>query len=160
MNASDAVRHARRCYLSRFLRGRRVLRGKLLLTVFGRATRVSAPSGRLFGPVAAPGGLTGLRVEVQPEHDPNAQRERRALLRYASMGVELAGAVIGLTLLGLWIDYRFATGIKATIIGAAVGIVGGMYNFIRRALDLTKTQLPPTGNEKDDEHHDTTGSQS
>lgn len=58
------------------------------------------------------------------------------------MGLELAGAIIGLALVGLWIDHRFETGPKGVLICASVGIVGGFYNFIRRALELSKTSWP------------------
>jgi hypothetical protein len=54
------------------------------------------------------------------------------------MGVELAGAVCGLTLFGLWIDHRYGTGQKATLICAAIGVLGGTYNFIRQAIALSK----------------------
>ena len=71
------------------------------------------------------------------------------LARYAGMGVELAGAIIGLTLLGLWIDHRFGTKPKGVMIGAAIGIVGGMYNFIRQALELGKQQPGGSSGSKD-----------
>lgn len=54
--------------------------------------------------------------------------------RYASLGIELAAAIIGLTLAGVWLDARFGTQPAWTIVGAFVGIVGGMYNLIRQAL--------------------------
>lgn len=57
--------------------------------------------------------------------------------RYAGMGMELAGAIVGLTLVGLWIDHRFETNPKGVLICAGVGIVGGFYNFIRQALALS-----------------------
>jgi F0F1-type ATP synthase assembly protein I len=54
------------------------------------------------------------------------------------MGTEFAGALCGLTLLGYWIDRHYETGIKATLICSGVGLVGGMYNFIRQAVALSK----------------------
>lgn len=54
------------------------------------------------------------------------------------MGTEFAGAVCGLTLLGYWVDRRYGSGIKATLICAAIGVVGGLYNFIRQALVMQK----------------------
>jgi F0F1-type ATP synthase assembly protein I len=54
------------------------------------------------------------------------------------MGMELAGAIVGLTLVGLWIDHRFGTGPKGVLICAGVGIVGGFYNFIRQALEISR----------------------
>lgn len=69
--------------------------------------------------------------------------------RYAGMGVELGGAIIGFTLVGLWIDHRFGTQPKGVMIGAVLGIVGGMYNFLRQAVLLTKEQQPK---KRDDEN--------
>lgn len=49
------------------------------------------------------------------------------------MGLELASAIVGLTLAGLWVDYSFDTSPAGVIVGAALGIVGGFYNFLREA---------------------------
>ncbi len=56
------------------------------------------------------------------------------------MGVELAAGIVGLTLAGVWIDYHWKCGPPATLIGASLGIVGGLYNFIRQALALTRSE--------------------
>lgn len=90
-------------------------------------------------------------------YDREGQRETRATaLRYASLGAELAFAIIGLTLAGLWIDQRFGTEPKGLVIGATIGVVGGMYNFIRQALNLMKSSPRATEkNERDaNSHHD------
>jgi F0F1-type ATP synthase assembly protein I len=64
------------------------------------------------------------------------------------MGTELAGAVCGMTLAGYWIDRHFGTGNKGVMILATLGLVGGMYNFIRQALELSKrTQTRPHGHD-------------
>jgi ATP synthase protein I len=60
--------------------------------------------------------------------------EQRSGLRYLALGTEFAAAVLGLTLLGWWIDRHFGTTPWAEIIGAVVGLVGGMYNLLREAL--------------------------
>jgi F0F1-type ATP synthase assembly protein I len=57
------------------------------------------------------------------------------------MGVELAASIVGLTLLGLWIDYRWECGPTGVLIGAGLGVVGGLYNFIRRALEMSRSAL-------------------
>jgi F0F1-type ATP synthase assembly protein I len=51
----------------------------------------------------------------------------------AGLGMELAAAVVGATLLGYWIDGRLESEPWGVVIGALVGIVGGLYNFIRQA---------------------------
>lgn len=64
--------------------------------------------------------------------------DRRRGLRLAGVGMELAAAVLGLTLIGYWVDRRFGTAPWAVIIGALVGLIGGMYNFLREALGAVK----------------------
>ncbi len=51
----------------------------------------------------------------------------------AGLGLELAAAVLGATLLGYWIDRQLESEPWGVVIGALVGIVGGLYNFIRQA---------------------------
>ena len=46
----------------------------------------------------------------------------------------VAGAVGGGCLLGYWIDRRFETQPWGLLIGATVGIIGGLYNMIRKAV--------------------------
>lgn len=66
----------------------------------------------------------------------------------SGMGLELAGAIIGLTLLGLWIDHKFDTGPYGIVICASLGVIGGMYNLIRQALKQTSRSAdPPDGEE-------------
>jgi F0F1-type ATP synthase assembly protein I len=50
------------------------------------------------------------------------------------MGTELAGGLLVFCLLGYWIDYKFGTRPWGLVIGAILGIVGGLYNLIRVAL--------------------------
>ena len=78
------------------------------------------------------------------------------LLRYSGMGLELAAAIVGLTLVGLWVDHQFGTGPKGVIIGAILGIVGGSYNFIRQALALTRQSGTGRKGDEADQGDDTT----
>lgn len=54
------------------------------------------------------------------------------------MGVELAGSIIGMVLLGWGLDHWLGTSPRWTLIGAGVGVLGGGYNFIRAALRMNK----------------------
>lgn len=56
------------------------------------------------------------------------------VMRLANIGVELAAAVIGLSLLGYWIDCQLKTGPWGLLICAILGIVGGLYNLVRKAV--------------------------
>lgn len=57
-----------------------------------------------------------------------------SIWRLSSMGVELAAAVLGGCALGYVVDRHFNTGHWGLIVGALVGIVGGLYNMVRKAL--------------------------
>jgi F0F1-type ATP synthase assembly protein I len=60
-------------------------------------------------------------------------RRGRYDIGLAGLGIELAASVIGLTLLGLWIDRRWATEPWGLVICATIGFAGGMLNFVRSA---------------------------
>ncbi len=62
------------------------------------------------------------------------RRKERPRLALAGLGLELGAAVAGFTLLGLWIDRRWETAPWAVVICAAIGLVGGLYNFVREAM--------------------------
>lgn len=70
------------------------------------------------------------------------------------MGFELAAAIVGLTLLGVWIDYRFKTGPVGVLVGAGIGVTGGLYNFIRAALRMAAERdrpQPPDSEQRNDD---------
>jgi F0F1-type ATP synthase assembly protein I len=60
-------------------------------------------------------------------------KRRRYDLSLAGLGIELAASVIGLTLLGVWIDRRWQTDPWGVVICASIGFAGGMYNFVLSA---------------------------
>ncbi len=60
--------------------------------------------------------------------------DERPGFRYLALGTEFAAAVVGLTLVGLWIDNHFGTSPWAVVSGAAVGLIGGMFNLVRELL--------------------------
>ena len=52
--------------------------------------------------------------------------------RAAGAGLELAGTLVGCCLAGYWLDLKLNTSPWALLILAVLGIVGGLYNMIRR----------------------------
>jgi F0F1-type ATP synthase assembly protein I len=63
-------------------------------------------------------------------------------MRLAGLGMELAGAVVGGCLLGYWVDRRFGTPPWGVVIGASIGVIGGLYNLIRQAVHATSGRIP------------------
>jgi F0F1-type ATP synthase assembly protein I len=55
-------------------------------------------------------------------------------VRYSGLGIELAGAVAGLTLVGYWIDGKFGTSPWGLLGGMAMGLIGGTYNLVKASL--------------------------
>jgi len=62
------------------------------------------------------------------------QGSMKGAARYAGAGMELAAAVSALCLAGYWFDRKFETSPWGLLIGAVIGIVGGLYNLIRPVL--------------------------
>jgi F0F1-type ATP synthase assembly protein I len=54
--------------------------------------------------------------------------------RYANLGFELAAAVGGFAAVGWWIGRHYGRADLGLLIGAVLGIVGGLYNLLRTSL--------------------------
>ena len=63
----------------------------------------------------------------------------RQLAPYMGLGTELAASVAGMLLLGYFLDQHFNTSPWLLLVGAAVGLVGGFYNFFREVQRLGKS---------------------
>ena len=60
------------------------------------------------------------------------------LWRISGLGLELVSAILGMLLVGWILDRWLGTAPRWTTLGAVVGVLGGVYNFIRRALSLNR----------------------
>ncbi len=60
--------------------------------------------------------------------------ERSAWLGIASSGLDLVIVIAGGLGLGWWLDRRYGWYPWATVIGAVLGMIGGLTNFLRAAL--------------------------
>jgi F0F1-type ATP synthase assembly protein I len=74
--------------------------------------------------------------------------------RYTGMGFELAAAIVGFCLLGIWIDYRYKTKPWGLLICSVLGVVGGMYNLIRQALKAVNNRPTDEQGESRDSDQD------
>lgn len=63
---------------------------------------------------------------------------RPVWLRMASSGLDLAIVLVGFTAVGWWLDRHFGWYPRATVTGAILGVVGGLANFLRSALALSR----------------------
>ncbi len=64
-------------------------------------------------------------------------KKRSSRSRLAGLGFEFAGAVAGFTLFGYWIGKHYGDPQLGILIGAVLGIVGGMYNLIRATVAVS-----------------------
>lgn len=67
------------------------------------------------------------------------QEEMRRLWGVGGMGLELAGSIVILALIGWAVDRWAGTSPIWTLVGAGIGFIGGGYNFIRRARAMSRT---------------------
>lgn len=69
---------------------------------------------------------------------------------YVDASWQLAGSIVGLTLLGYWLDGRFGTSPWLVVAGSLLGIVAGFVSFFRTIFRLAeqekreRQQQPPT----------------
>ncbi len=67
-----------------------------------------------------------------------------SMSKYAGMGLEFAGAVGGFALLGWWIDRHWQIEKHwGVLVCGLLGLIGGMYNFIRQAFAATREAARP-----------------
>jgi F0F1-type ATP synthase assembly protein I len=69
-------------------------------------------------------------------------RETPSWVRFSGVGIEFSAAVAGFTLVGYWIDSKYDSRPWGVLIGAILGLVGGMYNLIRVSLAAVRDQQP------------------
>lgn len=65
-------------------------------------------------------------------------RDRQPWMRLGSVGLELAAAVGGFSLLGYWIDRHYGSSPWGLLVGALLGFVGGFYNLVKAALAASR----------------------
>lgn len=65
------------------------------------------------------------------------RRPSRGWSRAAGAGLELAATLVGCCLAGYWLDLKLNSSPWALLILAVLGIVGGLYNLIRREVRAT-----------------------
>lgn len=82
---------------------------------------------------------------------PEPKRDRPSWIRYSGLGIELAAAFLGFALLGYWVDHHYETEPWGLLIGAVLGLIGGMYNMVREA--LAAFQPPKSSDRHDDKDH-------
>lgn len=58
-------------------------------------------------------------------------KKRSSRSRLAGLGFEFGAAVAGFSLFGYWIGKHYGDPRLGVLIGAVLGIIGGMYNLIR-----------------------------
>lgn len=70
-----------------------------------------------------------------PDPSPEASdAARQRLWRLSGMGMTLLGYIVGVALLGYLLDRWWGTLPWATVVGAALGTIWGMVDFVRQAM--------------------------
>ena len=64
--------------------------------------------------------------------------DRPSWLRFSGIGFEFVAAIAGFALVGYWVDRHWNIRPWGLVIGAVLGLIGGMYNLIRESLGAFK----------------------
>ncbi len=67
--------------------------------------------------------------------------------RVAGIGFDFAGAVGGFAFVGFWIGRHYGSERWGVLVGAVLGLIGGLYNLVRQALRASREM-----NEADERH--------
>ncbi len=78
-----------------------------------------------------------------------AKQRRGQMMRLAGAGLELAATMAGACLLGYWIDRRLGWEPWGLLVCAGVGIVGGLYNLIRKWVHGVLRDIDRSGGGRD-----------
>ncbi len=57
---------------------------------------------------------------------------------YLALGSQLSFTVVAMVFLGYWLDKKFETTPTLTVVFSFIGVIGGMYNFIKSVLKSDK----------------------
>lgn len=57
---------------------------------------------------------------------------------YLGLGTQLAVTIVAMVFLGVWLDGKFSTTPILTIIFSFLGIIGGLYSFIKSTIKSDK----------------------
>jgi len=83
--------------------------------------------------------MAGPTDDHEPEGNPLAR-----YLRYSHVGFQFFASVAIFTVLGIWIDGWLGTGVLCTILGLALGFVGGVYSLCHELFpEKTARKTPP-----------------
>lgn len=67
-----------------------------------------------------------------------SNNERPGWKRLAGGGIELAGGIVGFTIVGYLFGRYFGSPLWGVLIGSILGVIGGLYNLVRAALNVTR----------------------
>ena len=98
-----------------------------------------------MGDSGSPNGREREPSDSESSPAPGSERARSPRgvnTRLAGLGMELAAAVAGACLLGYWLDRRFGTTPWWFIVCTVIGLVGGLYNLLRQAIQETSFGPP------------------
>jgi len=84
------------------------------------------------------------------QDDLEAGRAYREVGPYLNLGLQLALTVVIFFLLGWWLDSHYNTSPLFQLVGAFVGVVGGMTKFLKSVVELSKKEETSKSKSRED----------
>ena len=88
------------------------------------------------------------RKEQREKHRSSLE-SLREYTPYLTLGFQLAAAVVGFFLIGVWLDNRWNASPWFKLLGLLLGSVGGFIKFFRTVAELERKNNPPKKDERE-----------
>lgn len=72
-----------------------------------------------------------MKIPNPLKHDENSDN---SWVEYLGLGTQLAASVVIMVFIGVWLDKKFNTEPILTLVFSFVGVIGGLYNFIKAVI--------------------------
>jgi len=72
------------------------------------------------------------------KNDESNDEDSNSWTNYLGLGTQLAVTVVVMVLLGVWLDGKFSTKPILTVVFSFIGVIGGLYNFIKTTIKSEK----------------------
>ncbi len=77
-------------------------------------------------------------MNVKKSNNKFEDDDSQSWANYLGLGTQLAVTIVAMVFLGVWLDGKFSTTPVLTIIFSFIGIVGGLYSFIKSTIKSDK----------------------
>lgn len=96
----------------------------------------------------APSSRSGRKKRRPGSDTSGSSSSMKTLWSLSGIGLEILASILGMGLIGWWLDGKTGSSPWLMVTGLILGIVGGLYNAIKQVLNIDKGGWPSTKERK------------